>query len=328
MRLPLLFLAALLGWLCHASCTASCERRVQEVFRFDNNTFIENLVSTTDGRLLLTSLSTNALMVLDPAEPRPTAQTVLTLANVTGLTGITHLGNDVYAVTGGRPASQPFLFERGSMRLFVVSLPLGAVVADMAVEGTAMMNGLASLKPQPHLVLSADSIEGRILRVDTRAQTWDVAFSDDSLKPFNASVFPLGVNGLKYARGHLYYTNSARGTFSRIRVTDRGLRAGPAEPLAALEKPATDRFAYDDFDLDHRGNAYVSLHPSSVRRVSSRGLQSVFAEGGVGNVPPMYEVTATACDAGGSYLYIATGGSEQNPGGQILRASLGETAVD
>ncbi|KAF4214394.1 hypothetical protein CNMCM6457_007035 [Aspergillus fumigatiaffinis] len=142
-----------------------------------------------------------------------------------------------------------------------------------------MLNGMASLPTQPYIVLIADSRLGCIFCVDTRTGISKVAFKDDALAaPTNASI-PIGINGVKVARGYVYFTNTARGTFSRIPISADGLEFGGVELIATLNMGATGD-DWDDFALDTEGVAYVAQPDSSITRIQPDGGQTVVAGGG------------------------------------------------
>ncbi|KJZ75229.1 hypothetical protein HIM_05423 [Hirsutella minnesotensis 3608] len=305
------------------SFLAYCQRQVTQIFAFEDSTFIENLTVLPDGTLLLTTLSSARLLTLDPSISRPIPRLVADIPDATGLTGIAHLGSGLYAISGGRHTE--FRFDRGSMNIYIVSLDAGsgAVMDVIPVPNTFMMNGLASVPSQPHILLSADSIEGRILRINTITRQVDVAIADEALAPRDSRTFPLGVNGLRIRNDYLYFTNSGRGTFARIRITTDGSRAGPTETLAVLSSPANGSYAYDDFTFDSIGNAYLTLHPSAVNEVTTGGLQYTFAGGGSDRT--IKQPTSAALANDGQSIYVSTGGTNltnQIFGGQILKINL------
>ncbi|KAI1660155.1 hypothetical protein F4813DRAFT_387023 [Daldinia decipiens] len=153
---------------------------IKQIYRFPTE-FIENVLVLPNGKLLLSTFkSPGPPYIPDPTATEPQAKPVASFdKGITGLTGIVPLENGLYAVSGGLHTS--FSFQRGSMKLFTVSLQSGKVVDSIPVPDTATMNGLAILPYNPHVVLSADSIEGRIFAIDTHTREVSVIFENIDL---------------------------------------------------------------------------------------------------------------------------------------------------
>lgn len=296
---------------------------LSQIFQFPDQTFVENLHVIPDGRILLTTMSSNFsgnLLVLDPeADPAPTVKKVVALPGSTGLTGIATLSDGLYAVTGG--LHSPFKFERGSMSVYIVSFKTGdeagVLVDTIPIPETMMMNGMAPIPADPHVLLSADSIDGRIIRIDTRKREFTIAFSDPALSPSDNGV-PLGINGLKIVNDYMYFTNSAKGMFSRVRIDHQGNRVGCFETLATLQNVTMAGNVYDDFAIDSQGSAYVSIHPLSVNQIDKDGIQTLLVGGGNSN--QVRDPTAVVMANDERSIYIATGGG--TTGGQVLKVEL------
>lgn len=274
---------------------------------------------------------TALLYTLDPKAAAPQAQPVATFdSRVTALTGISPLperspGEELYAVSGGLHTS--FAFERGSMAVHIVSIPDGKVIDSIPVPDTATMNGMAALPRHPHILLSADSIDGRILTIDTQKREAGVLLQDDVLSPsasHNASypVPPIGINGLRVRGDFLYFTNSSRGTFVRMRIDEHGRRVGGFEVLARSPDPA---HIYDDFTLDRAGNAYIATHSSSIFKVTPGGVQTLLVGDGDEFAQLLAEPTSAALAHDGKSIYVSNGGDfrgSPRKGGRILQVTI------
>ncbi|KAK6064200.1 hypothetical protein SCUP515_11945 [Seiridium cupressi] len=175
-------------------------------------------------------------------------------------------------------------------------------------------------------LLSADSIGGRIWRIDTRTKTVDVAIMGLALGPDDepANFIPLGANGLRIVGDYLYFTNSARGTFVRFKIDEEGNKTGDFETIVEMPKNVTlAGNVYDDFTVDPLGNAYISLHPWAVNKVTPDGKQTTFAGGA--NSTMVKDPTSVVMANDKKSVYVATGGAtigNQTYGGQILQVQL------
>lgn len=296
---------------------------ISQVYSFPTE-FVENLYVLPNGHLLLSTMeSSDLLYTLDPTEVQPHARPVASFdSNTTALTGIVPLDCDLYAVSGGFHTS--YAFEKGSMNLYIVSLEKGTVVDSIPVPDTATMNGLAAVPHNPHILLSADSIGGRIISIDTHTRKVCVVFEDALLGPSDRNgslgLPPIGINGLRTRGDFLYFTNSTQRTFVRVRIDQNGNKAGDFEILARSLAPNQ---IYDDFTFDSDGNAYVAVHSSSVVKITPDGIQTTIA-GGEGD-PLFKEPTSTAMANDGKSIYVVTGGMfSANPpeGGQVIQIQI------
>ncbi|KAK8102697.1 hypothetical protein PG984_015843 [Apiospora sp. TS-2023a] len=253
-------------------------------------------------------------------------------SRVTALTGLSplpgRLGEELYAVSGGLHTS--FAFEKGSMAVYIVSINQGKVVDSIPVPDTATMNGMAALPRHPHILLSADSIDGRILSIDTQKHKVDVLLKHDMLGPgpivnTSSPVPPIGINGLRVRGDHLYFTNSNQGTFVRVRIDEWGHCMGDPEILARSPDAA---HIYDDFAFDRAGNAYIATHSSSVFKVTPGGVQTALVDvgGGGGRYADLLaEPTSATLAPDGKSIFVSTGGdfrSFPRKGGQILQIAI------
>jgi sugar lactone lactonase YvrE len=282
--------------------------------------FIENVHPLPSGDLLLSTIrSPGLLYTLDPTAAEPEPRQVTSFGDrITGLTGIVALSHDLFAVAGGLHTY--FAFERGSMQLFIVSLEKRAIVDTIPVPDTATLNGMAALPFHPHIVLGADSIDGRIFSIDTHTRHVDIFLQHDALKPYNSNssgLPPIGINGLRARGDHIYFTNSDQGTFSRIRVDGHGCPAGDVEVLARSPRAT---LIYDDFTFDAEGNAYVTVHRSSVVKITPDSTQTIIARGE--GDPFLKDPTSAALANDGNSIYVVTGGDPRGSppkGGQVVQ---------
>ena len=254
------------------------------LYQFSTPTFIENIIVRPNGHLLLTTFREGSLFGLNPEAGDSEAYLVAKLPNVSALTGIVQIEPDVYAITGGTHVP-PMRFT--SMKCSTVDLRQGLeqvkVEMVMDVTGTNMLNGMASLPDNKSICLSLDSIEGRVFRLDVESRKVDVVYQHALLKPReDGKKVPLGANGAKIHNGHLYFTNSARELFCRLKIKDdnSGEIEGEPEVLTSNSDAAVD-MSYDDFDIHAEEEvAYVGRHSDAIYKISlSDGRQELFAGG-------------------------------------------------
>lgn len=295
-----------------------------QIFEFTSH-FIENIHLRSNGRLLLSSLSSGNLFTIDPAASPPSAKTVVSCTGSTGLSGIATIGPDVFAVSGGIHGS----FRFDDMRVYVVSVPgdsdSGTLLDSIKIPGATGLNGMVALPAMSRVVLSADSHSSIIYRINTLTRQVDVAINDPLLG--HGPSFKVGINGIKIFDGYVYFTNSGQGTFGRVKINDDGSKAGDVEIVARISGDPGMGHAYDDFTFDFDGNAYVASHPNEIVKITTDGTQTTFAGGHESSI--FKSPTSAATSQDGKSIYVATAGmTVSNPpggrtfNGQVIKLSI------
>ncbi|KAH7303831.1 hypothetical protein B0I35DRAFT_446079 [Stachybotrys elegans] len=322
----------LLGAMATAVDGHSSAGHVTQIFQWNDTTFIENLTILPDGRLLLVPLSAPQLLILDPRTTNPAPTPVVTLPGVDSVGAIALVGHNKYAIIGGNHSF--FSFIEGSMKVFVVSLDfslgpngsIGATVENIvSVPNTTMLNGIVALPNKRNVILTNDSIGGRLFRIDTLTSEVTVASGDPAFGRGGNDMVPLGANGIDIRNGDLYFTNSAQGRFMRVGLSDDGFPVGEYTTVAQLDGPITLANSYDDFAFDERGTAYVALHPGTIMKITPDGDQTIFSGGGADSI--FLHPTSAVLSNDGESIYVSTGGDWENGvsgGGQILNVKIGQ----
>lgn len=307
-----------------AANTLSKRGAARELYRFTNGTFIENVAVRPNGHLLLSTFANASLFTLDPLSPEdplPPPRYVGSVPDITGLTGLAQVAPDVWAVSGGVSDIENYAFVEGTAVVSLFDLQgwapsegnEGGVPAEIVarVPDAAMLNGMTNLAANPHIVLSAGSKTGSIIRIDTRTGAVDEAFQDDVLAPYSPEFkrAPLGVNGVHIAGDYLYFTNSDKAFFGRVPVDEQGGRAGDIEIINTMADD--DTHAYDDFSVaaEEAGMVYVGKQKDSVVGISTEHGRAEVLLGP--DSPIVVEMpTSTALSLDGKTLYIVTGGGQ------------------
>ncbi|KAK4678781.1 hypothetical protein QC764_311260 [Podospora pseudoanserina] len=195
-------------------------------------------------------------------------------------------------------------------------------------------NGLLALPSNKSIILSADSLTGSILRIDTTTNTVTTILQSPQL--LGGTVFPLGINGLA-ARplfdGYLYFTVSGQGYFGRIKLSNQGYipSGSQIQVLAQIQDPGWVN-AFDDLDFDHTGkSAYIAWQRGRVVKVTQAAWGQQWTQETIVNGTEdvtLKGVTAVKFAKGWSgrkVLFATTGGLEgenDQVGGQVVRIDL------
>ncbi|KAI1823342.1 hypothetical protein F4861DRAFT_531651 [Xylaria intraflava] len=284
--------------------------QVSQLFQFTYPTSVENVFPLPNGGLLLSTSNTSNLYYANPEATYPAAQNVITLPDSTALSGITELGDGLYAVAGR---------NNGSVQLHVVSVATDAALKatldhSINVTNASSLDGLVSLPDQPRIVLAADSIKGRIMRIDTSNNTVTVALDSEALLP-NAWT-GRGVSGLGIHADYLYFTNA--GTFARYAIDKYGNISGDLEIMGQANRVEASNAVFHDFTFDTEGNIFLAVYPSSIQTFAN-GLHSLYFGG---PDSPLLSPTSIAMGLDGKYMYVSTGGKDTGypiSGGQLMR---------
>ncbi|KAJ5804168.1 uncharacterized protein N7518_000471 [Penicillium psychrosexuale] len=307
-----------------ASATAA--QLTTQLFNFTSSINIENSQLRPNGHLLLTTFYEAHLYTINPLARNPQAELVAALPGATALTGIAAVGHDKYAVVGGVRGSYHYDNETIYTVDFSKNATNPTIQTVAHIPDADMLNGMASMPSQPHILLIADARLGSIFRVDITTGVSKVVLKNDALAaPANSSM-PIGINGLQVVGGNVYFTNSALNIFARVAVSEDGETFGRIQVIAQLVREAGDTDSdWDDFAIDASGNAYVAQPSNAIAKITPDGTQSVVAGGGdsLAFIGP----TSVQIVPGGKLAYVTTRGGDQGGvsyGGQVVALRLRE----
>lgn len=285
------------------------------------------------SNLLLTSLSVPTLFSINPISTTPIPSIIYTFPNATGLSGITEISPDIFALVTGVWDQVNTRAALGSLAIWTVDFTSGTnnsgpPVAKFitGVANSTILNGIVRHPLNPTLLLAADSALGAVWRVDLLTGCYSVAFSDPLLAPLGtAPGTNLGINGLKARGSYLYFTNSARRYFGRVEVDYHGSVVGEIEVISNSTDAGAD-VIYDDIALDRvGGGGWIASHPSYAVHVDLDGRQRV-----VNDTDKLLNPTSAAFGRGDGEeertLYVTNGG--ESVGADFTLVNEGVVAVD
>jgi sugar lactone lactonase YvrE len=198
------------------------------------------------------------------------------------------------------------------------------------IPSAGFLNGMTAVPSSPGILLTADSGNGLIYRIDASSKAWSVFLDDPTLKPNLTAAVKLGVNGLHVRDSHLYFDNTFQSPLL-ARVPYHSGNATAAGPVEILFESATfplseGRGQADDFTFDHAGNIWLSSASSSVVKLDLKKKTQTLIAGGpddvvlLGSTSTAFGRTRKDVDV----LYITTNGGIGDPsvagltGGKVL----------
>ncbi|KAL8641333.1 MAG: hypothetical protein Q9228_001848, partial [Teloschistes exilis] len=202
---------------------ASSKAPLTKIFAYAGSGF-ENLVLRSNGQILATTAFQEPLLFyVDPLRVRPG----VVLHNFTSLrntVGITELAPDRFYVHGRRREGGPFTVFSVDMRYFSI-LPNGTVSIPPKVKeigsipSSLGLNGMTHLRKSDTFVLIADTLLGAVWKFDVDTGKYNLMIQDSSMAgPSNKTEFAAyGINGLRAQNRTLFYCNSGRQTFYKMK---------------------------------------------------------------------------------------------------------------
>jgi sugar lactone lactonase YvrE len=283
------------------------------LYQFPIPTWIENIAVRSNGELLVTLLTSPELYLVSPSDPKE-AVLVHKFDEVLAVTGIIEVKEDVFYVGGGNYSLSAFSNEQGSYRIWEVDLTgfgkdSKAAIKQVAhLPGAGLANGFELLSKEAGTILIADSVNGIVWKVNVNDGKVEKVIELDEMKPPPPPALQIGINGIKVRDGYLYWSNTVKMLFCRIKIDEEGKPTGSVE---VLERD----ILIDDFCFDNHGNAWLTQHGLNV-------LGVVKAAGGVvtaaGRLDKLTIAGGTACQFGrtssdADILYFVTTGGMSAP---------------
>lgn len=246
----------------------------------------ENLALRASGNALAISYASEPHIFEIPVVANSTPKLIYTFQNYTGISSITQspFAEDVYFVITGNftfvdpstgqlvfaPTPDSYAIHRVQ---FSRSNPIPTVKELAPLDALSQPNGMIAVPGTPY-VLIADCRAGFIWRFNTHTLELTKYFDNPLLKPLNSSAPILfGVNGIKLARGNLYFSNTNAGAVYSLPATGTEQPALTGSPVPVATANQVDDFIVDEQNGDlylaeNGANALAVVKSASVNKTS------------------------------------------------------------
>ncbi|GKT51439.1 uncharacterized protein ColSpa_11620 [Colletotrichum spaethianum] len=280
------------------------------IYQFQGHTRAENIAVRKNGNLLITLSDRPELYEVDPFNPS-SPKLIHHFAGYSGLAGITETTPDVFLVNAGNITFGPIRPVPKSFSVWKLDLSCadGATVSKVTdMPEASYLNGLTTLDSRAGVVLTGDCTSGRVFRLDTNTGNYTVALDNALLQPPPNATLPIGINGIRMFRDHLYFTNTFKGIYARVPVDlVTGEAKGPYEVLGT-------NVTADDLAV----KAGVGYLAGSIGNVIIKIKTGKESEVIAGNLNSTEVAGATAVAFGRTkkdkeVLYVVTSGTEVSP---------------
>ncbi|TVY68894.1 hypothetical protein LSUE1_G009416 [Lachnellula suecica] len=287
------FLSLLVGMLPLASGAVISRQTTSTIFKFSSpGVSAENIAIRPSGQLLVTFMDAAQLYSIDPSTK--TGTKLVTFPGFTSTAGITEVSPDVFAVVAGNYSGSGGN-KAGSWAIWKVDLTGAAPKTEVVKRfaDSTMFNGLTTLNNDTVLIGEG---KGSVIRLSISNGSSSTAIQDASMAPPSSAPIPLGIDGVRYFNGTVYFTNIFKNTFSKVPVDATGKATGAVVPIW------TNNLG-DDFTFGADGSAYVA---------GSGKLLKVTADGKVSTAATISSPTSCAFGRGSAdkgILYVTSSGS-------------------
>ena len=236
-------------------------------YLFPNGKQAENIKVRSNGQILVTLDTAPELYQIDPSRNQ-TGGPAQHFSGYSSLFGIVELIIDVFYVIASNFSGPPdYHGIEGSVSLFEVDLqdfpdPTAfessvRVSKIVDVPEAQLLDGLAIVNQTEGLLISGDAPTGTLYLLDVKKRTVNAVCHDELLEgtsnSISAGLGHVGVNGLQFRNGVLFFTNTAKGLYGQIPIDSAtGGITGEVSIIA-------DYGTYvDDLSFDSLGNQFIA----------------------------------------------------------------------
>ncbi|KAF2836480.1 hypothetical protein M501DRAFT_939684 [Patellaria atrata CBS 101060] len=261
------------------------------VYKFSSGAvWAEGLAARSNGQLIVSFFDKAELWTLDPSTKKATKLASIAGSTCTG--AITEISPDVFAGVVGQ-----FSFAGGNKpgswsvwkADFTGATPQVSILK--AIPEAGMLNGITTLGNDTLLV--ADALKGSVYRLSVSTGAYSVAIQDATMTPPAGGA--MGIDGIRYANGFIYYTNVFKNTFHKAAVDMTGKLMGAISTIWSNNSS-------DDLAIGSDGAAYVAA-------AGKNQIVKVTADNKVSTVASAQSPTTVVFGRGATdmnTLYIAT----------------------
>ncbi|KAH7050025.1 hypothetical protein B0J12DRAFT_699438 [Macrophomina phaseolina] len=306
MILTFIFLSTI-WFISSVEVSATVRDRTTSILRqFANGTSVENIAVRENGNLLVTLLYQAEVLELSP-HPKTDSRLVHYFNGSTRVNGISELSPDVFAVSANHDTIWTLDLTAGTPKVAQV----------VTIANASFLNGVTTLDGSAGTVLVADSGVGIVWLVDTTTGEYKAVHQDVTMAAATApsSSMALGVNGARYKDGVLYYTNTGKQLFCRVRIDPvTGGAIGPYEVIA-------EGLSLDDL-VPMEDAAFVAGSSAGVLKIFFNGTQEVVVS--ASNSTDIAGATAVAfgrTPEDSDRLYVTTSGGGLG-GGKVVAIEI------
>ena len=302
------------------------------VSNFGLGVWIENIRVRATGEILAVGFTSPTLHQVNPLGNTAPVAVYTFPAPITSLLGLTETLPDIFYVVAGHLSSPNFTPVPGSFSVWEVDMAGFDITGHPSnvrkvaeFPNAVLLDGMTTVNVDTGLILISDPGLGVVWSLNVNTGVTAQAINLPDMKSIPGDIPTLGVNGIHYTNGYLYYTSTDQQLLVRLPINSAGLATG--QPVVVAGSFGN----LDDFDLDNVSNAYVAVNSTAVSLVQPDGHELVLSGGsGTSALPGVTGGRFGRTPSDATTLYIGTTGGSfgyvtqdfTHPGG-ILKIEVG-----
>ncbi|EKG12694.1 Six-bladed beta-propeller TolB-like protein [Macrophomina phaseolina MS6] len=283
--------------------------QVFPVTQLPPDSWFEGFAIRPNGHILATRLDAPELYTFDPADPGATPELLATFPDANGLVNLCPLAGaaDEYAVIAANVELQAVEFDTAVIwRVQLSGSDKPAITRLGSIADSGFCIGATAVSERTLLV--ADSHKNCIWRLDIPTGQSSVLVSDDTMKAATDEDY-FGINRLRIADGHLWYTNTSAGLLCRVPVQpddELGIKTAGDVQIITADLPHCDGLAITD-DGKHifTANYMAGLIWRVDMDADGRGVATILTRG---------LSSPTSCEMAKDRLYVTCCGGQAGVG--------------
>ncbi|KAL9055587.1 MAG: hypothetical protein Q9162_003484 [Coniocarpon cinnabarinum] len=315
-----LFLSSLTGAVPQASSPSSTALpTATPYYTFPPGTNVENLALRSNGGILANIISAPQIAYIPPSPPADSEAPVIASFGppANGVLGVAEMEDDVFYVVTERDNLTTSIPTNGTGQVWRLDLRgcdddvvEGKVTPELVanVKDSGLLNGVDAIK-EIGVLLLADSIAGKIWRIEVSTGDISVAIEDELTAVDLSAQFRLGANGVHVQDSYAYFTNTGLQLYARTPISPAGYGTGPSEVL----NQGSSSPAPDDFALTGQGSGAFITDADLMGVIRFEGNSGIAPLVATGTRPTAARLGMRCGDE--DVLYISTAGNETFGGG-------------
>ena len=180
---------------------------VSTIYEFPSGTWVENIAVRSNGNILVVLYSEPSVYEINPFGTLTDAKLVAHFDGYTGIQGIVETTPDVFAVL-------PFDHTKYSLWTFDISRKTQSEIIN-TIPDVGTLNGLT--KSSDTILLASDTKLGAVVRLDLTLSSSTITIKDDTMAGLPVNI-GIGINGVRVNNDTLFFANSIKGLFCRLRI--------------------------------------------------------------------------------------------------------------
>jgi hypothetical protein len=277
------------------------------VYQFPIPTWIETVLATRNGSLLATIIGRGELHLIDPWQN--STKIIHTFKDRNTGFGMAELKPNTYAVNIANFNQSSGLGKDCEVYFVDLNNNKTKVKLIASFPDAGLLNGMAAL--DAHTVLIADSHKASVVRLDVDSGKYKTIMTDNLTMGTskNEGGTQNGINGVHIEGEYFYYSNGESGSINRVKIDEKGYKAGPYETIA------TNFTIPDDLSVLEDGTVYVArVFANTLEKLSVEGERSVV----IGGLNSSAVAGASSIAFGRTWrdrniAYVSTGGAQLRP---------------